>query len=69
MLIGNLNVLIDSQMMSDHRRAQIMGNKDEKRHIARRLGDEGQQLLQVKKNREFVERERDMAETRRMHSY
>ena len=43
-----------------------MGNKEEKRGAARNLGTEGQQLLQIKRNREAEERKRDLAETRRM---
>jgi hypothetical protein len=31
-------------MISDHRRAHLMGNKQEKKSAARQLGAEGQQL-------------------------
>ena len=46
-----------------------MGNKEEKKQLARQLGNEGQQLMQVKKKQEFVMQQRDQEETRRMYSY
>ena len=52
-------------MISDHRRAQIMGNKQEKRVLQTQLGNDGKQMLAAKRNREAEERKRDMAETRR----
>ena len=52
-------------MISDHRRAQIMGNKQEKRTLAAQLGNDGRDLLEQKRNRQAEERKRDMAETRR----
>ena len=58
-----------SQMISDHRRAQIMGNKEEKRTLARQLGNEGQKLIQVKQSRLAEEKKRDMAEIARCNDY
>ena len=43
-----------------------MGNRSEKRVIAKQLGAEGQQLIEIKQNRLQEERKRDLAETRRM---
>ena len=52
-------------MISDHRRAQIMGNKQERKVLATQLGNDGKQLLEAKQNRQAEERKRDLAETRR----
>ena len=46
-----------------------MGNKEEKKQLAKQLGTEGQQLMNVRKKQDFVMRERDLDETRRMHTY
>ena len=52
-------------MISDHRRATLIGNKEEKRGIARKFGNEGAQLIQIKQNRAAEDRKRDLAEIRR----
>ena len=55
-------------MISDHRRATLIGNKQEKRGVARQFGQEGAQLVQMKQNRAVEERKRDLAEVRQMHA-
>lgn len=40
-----------------------MGNKAEKKAVAKDYGAQGQQLIQVKQNRLHEERKRDLAET------
>ena len=52
-------------MISDHRRVQIMGDKQEKRVAAKQLGKEGQNLLNIKQNRLQEEKKREQAEIRR----
>ena len=52
-------------MISDHRRATLIGNKEEKRGMARKFGNEGAQLIQIKQNRAAEDRKRDLAEIRR----
>lgn len=51
------------QKISAHRQATLLGSKEERRTVARQLGSEGRQLLDLKQNRLVEERKRDMAET------